>query len=192
MEKQDFLVQLEKEDPFIGAERLASKFSHTIIKSEWRISYESIRSNHLNTLGWQTLAINNSKQNEEFIINLGFKKIYDFFIHIGNKQMIKLSEYGRELPYVYISKGFSNTPPPDYILSLSDYKNILISEVDVLLKKREEMKTFVFGLIDDYKSEIEEINNQSIKEAIIQKALEEAIKKGLIPNKSDKANYVNF
>lgn len=190
MTKQEFLQKLEEENTFIGAEKLASKFSHTIIKSDWRISYDFIRYNHLNSIGWKTLGINRTQQNEEFIISLGFMKCFDFYINVDKKIMIKLSEYGRDLPYIHIKNGLSNTPPPIYILSLSQYKDILISEVDILLQKRESIKSLIRDVIDDYKSEIEAMDNHNIEQEIIQKALEEARRNGILPK--DKESFINF
>jgi hypothetical protein len=182
MEQKDFLEQLEKETSFIGAEKLASKFSHTIIKSEWRISYSTIKSDYLKAFGWKVLGLNRNKDNEDFIFNLGFIKCFDFFINKEKKQMVKFSEYGRELPYINILNGLSNTPPPSYIITLEEYKQILIIETGWLLQKREDIKTLVCGLIDNYKSEIEQMNNKVIEQQIIEEALEVARKKGLIPS----------
>jgi len=159
------------------AEEICYELSYDSRKSSMRSRYNYLRFKDFETLGWTVICVGcKSKSFAGWLKNNGFRpfKCEQVFYKKDIKEMFMIDEYGGGQLVDIDTKSITE------LISLDEYKTLLIDKLYELNKKRIELHAYIDGLIAAHKAYLEEEAQQMLRERIINKAIEKAQKEGLI------------
>ena len=175
---------------YAEVEKIAETLTYELIpsfkKSQWRTRYNSLTRLDFRTIGKTTISLkcNVEKDIFQWLFSLGYKRHF--------KDGIFFKKETNEIVFVNCDFAFI-----DYnftLCTLEEYIEIVSSKILALVKKQEETREYVLGLISDKKELLDQITEQSMVESIIEEAIEKAKKNGLIKERPSATNYneLNF
>lgn len=156
------------------AEKLTYELSYEHKTDSWRTRYEYLRQEDFRKLGWKVFCVGcKTKQLQEWLVEKGFvahepNKIYYLK---EQKEMFMIGEYANgEL----ISIDDYRKGEPKNLLSLDEYKTLLIDKLLILNEAKNKVQAFVDGMIQEHKDFLANEENEYLKTQIINEALEKA------------------
>jgi uncharacterized protein YcgL (UPF0745 family) len=160
------------------AEKLTYEISANHQKSQWRTRYEYLKYDDFKRLGWRVMCIGaKSKDVTDWLVENGYKqhrkdKIY---FNAEKREMFMVGEYpnGESMSI----DDYGGAPA---LITLDEYKQLLIEKLLELNEKKIQLQEFVLNLIKEHKDYLEMEENERLKQHIIYQALEKARQDKLI------------
>jgi hypothetical protein len=168
--------QINSATSYVEAENRAEKLTYEIQKfkeHDWRARYEYLKPQDLEQFGWNVYACQHAN-----------KATIDFFKEnkfepFSSNTLIK--NVTKEM-FMFNAEIFGIRHELPKLISLDDYKEFLKTKLRAILDKQEALENYVAKLIGDHMAYLETLEDQAAVQQIIQKALEDAKRKGLIKN----------
>ena len=175
---------------YVEVEQIAEKLTYELIpslkKSQFRTRYNFLNLLDFKSIGKSTISLkcNTEKDVFQWLFSLGYERHF--------KDGIFFKKQTKEIVFINTDSAFI-----EYnftLCTLEEYIEIVSSKILALVRKQEETREYVLWLISDKKELLDQITEQSMVESIIDEAIENAKKNGLIkerPSKFDH-NQLNF
>lgn len=160
------------------AEKLIYEISYEHKKAEWRTRYEYLRKEDFGKLGWKVFCVGSKQDSfKEWLIINGYKhhRKDNVYFNTEKRELFMVGEYTNgELVGIDDYWGMVT------IITLDEYKNLLIWKLMELNEKRNDLQKFIEGMIQEHKDFLANEENELKKQKIINDAIEMAREKKLI------------
>lgn len=169
------------------AEELTYEISYEKRQDQMRTRHSYIYADDLRRFGWNVFGIGANKDFKEFIIDQ-YKPLETtwhnkIFVNSETKTVLIVDDYKSENPLIIgITQGFGehDNVYNKIFLSLDEYKELLIKELEELEDNVASFRSFVESLILQNKAYYEEMIEEETRQKIIDEALEKARKLNII------------